>query len=653
MRLTAVLTMVLLCACACIWPAELVLDNADNAAGWTQNGGGSTVTAASTFQEGTGAVHLSITEANNSWSPSTGFYINGALTGAQWNSYEGLRFWVKGDGSAQFGIISVIYNASYYRYYASFPLTTSWVEITLPWRNFTQRMMRGAMEDHLAEVHTIQFAHATNIDTGYPAPVPVPAASYDIDNVRLVNGLTLDTTPVASRTSIDNVVAKMRAQQPVKIGWIGASVSWGAQCSVPRDQHNAAYHLQGLLQTEYGYGNITVINKSLGGSSSFSGICNKDRYLNASEPLDLIVFGEYFYNDYGDGTAPTIIDEIEDNHLKAFGLILRERRTDLLYYLSGLHVESGYLTKMDPSATRLRSLCTTMNVKYADVYGAFQALGDTYLLTNYYTVDAVHYTDAGQVAAAQVVFDTITAVTPALAITIPASANEGDGVLTGQGTVSLSLAMHSDLIVTLASGDTSEVTVPASVTIPAGSVSATFNLTVIDDGTIDGTVNVTVTASHAGYDNGTDTIDIVDNGPALTLTLPASAQEGDGTLAGAGTVTIPASLGVDLIVDLASDDTGELTVPATVTITSGNTSATFDLTVIDDGSTDLDQTVTVTASNAGYGDGTDTIVIHDIDWVPAGVSPGSDKGGCLPGGGGLGVLATMLMFFGMRRRKIA
>ena len=57
----------------------------------------------------------------------------------------------------------------------------------------------------------------------------------------------------------------------------------------------------------------------------------------------------------------------------------------------------------------------------------------------------------------------------------------------------------------------------------------------------------------------------------------------------------------------------EITVPATVTIIAGQTSATFDLTVIDDTEIDGTQTVTVAASVAGWISSSDTVGVYDND----------------------------------------
>jgi thermitase len=95
-----------------------------------------------------------------------------------------------------------------------------------------------------------------------------------------------------------------------------------------------------------------------------------------------------------------------------------------------------------------------------------------------------------------------------LAVEIPATAEEGDGVLVDGGSVSISGIFSSNLVVNLSSNDTTEVTVPSNVTVLSGQTIATFNITVIDDSSNDGTQTVTISASAEGWTSGSDTIAI-------------------------------------------------------------------------------------------------------------------------------------------------
>jgi len=74
------------------------------------------------------------------------------------------------------------------------------------------------------------------------------------------------------------------------------------------------------------------------------------------------------------------------------------------------------------------------------------------------------------------------------------------------------------LEVSLVSGDTSEATVPAAVTIPAGAASVTFALVSLADGQPDGNQSVVLTASASGFVDGTTTVVVSDTDlPDLTV----------------------------------------------------------------------------------------------------------------------------------------
>ena len=90
-----------------------------------------------------------------------------------------------------------------------------------------------------------------------------------------------------------------------------------------------------------------------------------------------------------------------------------------------------------------------------------------------------------------------------LTLTInPTAISEKGGTATGT-VVRSNTDDHTSLVVILASDDTSEATVPATVTITAESASATFTVTGVDDAIADRTQHVVVTASSAGFISST------------------------------------------------------------------------------------------------------------------------------------------------------
>ena len=96
-------------------------------------------------------------------------------------------------------------------------------------------------------------------------------------------------------------------------------------------------------------------------------------------------------------------------------------------------------------------------------------------------------------------------------LSIPQSATEGDGILPNQGSVSVFPAPESDLTVYLASDDTAKVAVPDSVTIVAGTNSASFDIVIGEDSLVDGQQSVEVQATAEHYLLGTGSINVHDS----------------------------------------------------------------------------------------------------------------------------------------------
>jgi uncharacterized repeat protein (TIGR01451 family) len=233
-----------------------------------------------------------------------------------------------------------------------------------------------------------------------------------------------------------------------------------------------------------------------------------------------------------------------------------------------------------------------------------------------------------------------------LALNLPTNATEGVGTVSA--TVTASPAPTNNLVLTLSSSDTTEVTVPANVTLNGGQSNVTFNLTIIDDGELDGPQTATITATAPGYAGAVGAITVLDNETAtLNVAAPAAVTEGDGLVA--CTVSVSAPPAANVQVSLTSSDVTALQVPAGITIPAGQTSAVVYASVIDDAKIDGDQSATITAHVANWTDGTGVVVVHDNEstnltvFLPVSAREGD---GVLLNGGSVhisGTLATNLL----------
>jgi subtilisin-like proprotein convertase family protein len=103
----------------------------------------------------------------------------------------------------------------------------------------------------------------------------------------------------------------------------------------------------------------------------------------------------------------------------------------------------------------------------------------------------------------------------------PSTISEGAGENASVGTVTLNKALSVPLTVGITSSDTTEATVPTSVIIPAGQLSATFPIAAVDDIFADGTQTSTITLSAAGFLNVSRVITVLDNEPMQVGVTPA------------------------------------------------------------------------------------------------------------------------------------
>jgi len=179
------------------------------------------------------------------------------------------------------------------------------------------------------------------------------------------------------------------------------------------------------------------------------------------------------------------------------------------------------------------------------------------------------------------------------------------GAVTGgnssTGTVLLnSPAPSGGATVSLASGNTSIATVPSSVTVPAGSSSATFQ---VSTSAVTASTSVSISGTYAGT---TQQPTLIVNPWLSSLALSPSTVAGGDNSTGTVTLTSPAPAG-GITVTLVSGNTAVATVPSDVTVLEGATTATFTVTT---SAVSAQTTATITAT---YGNSTSaTLTVNPV-----------------------------------------
>ena len=186
---------------------------------------------------------------------------------------------------------------------------------------------------------------------------------------------------------------------------------------------------------------------------------------------------------------------------------------------SGTVTAGTFLVQQSASGSTFTTLRTITNASNADT-----AYSDTPLSTTRFIRFIYQSKTAGNIQLDKLAITAAVANSLTLAV-IPTTFAENLGATAATGSVSIPSILGAPLTVSLASSDTSEVTVPASVTIPAGQTSSpTFAITAVDDLDSDGPQQAVITASAGSYVNGTIVLTVTDNEPTVEGVTPAAGN---------------------------------------------------------------------------------------------------------------------------------
>jgi WD40 repeat protein len=167
---------------------------------------------------------------------------------------------------------------------------------------------------------------------------------------------------------------------------------------------------------------------------------------------------------------------------------------------------------------------------------------------------------------------TLTVTPPIITALSTSPANlKGGQPSTGTGTIS-DPAPTGGITINLASNNASVASCQGSVNVAAGATTATFPITTH---TVPAITSVTFTATFSG--SSQTTVLTVTPPTVNTLTLNPSSVKGSLTSTGTVTISDPAPTG-GISVPLSSSDTTVATVPSSVTVAAGSTTATFPVT---------------------------------------------------------------------------
>ncbi len=200
--------------------------------------------------------------------------------------------------------------------------------------------------------------------------------------------------------------------------------------------------------------------------------------------------------------------------------------------------------------------------------------------------------------------------------------SEAAGPEAGHATVIRNSALAAPLEVTLTVNPAGRLTVPASVTIPAGATSVSVPIGAVDNAFFEGDQPMQIVAAAGGYRPVTNTLTVTeDDVRALSLQVIASTvAENAGAVAALGYLSRNAETNIPLIVSLNSDDPGKLTVPPAVTLRPGERTVVFPVNAVDNNLVDGPALVKVQATAPFYNAVAATVTVTDNDTITLALS---------------------------------
>ena len=368
----------LLMAIGCMALETMSLDKLDKPSRWKANGGVTVETAEGVNgQAGVVVSHL----------PKGTAQLQLVFDDDQFDvfdQYQGVSFYVKGDGSDCWETISLLHNYNYtYNYFV--PLkSTEWVKYTVAWRDFIPESQCGMIQQSggipACGINTLRIGCRWKI---WYDNAQIPEHSLMISDVKL--------EPVVNRPAntwkpalFEGVLAKLRNKEPLTIQFQGDSITAGTSLA-NKVAERYSIKTEELLRKWLKNDKINCVNRAVGGARTNDERAWLQRDFSGDVP-DLVTLW-IGYNDksgcntvgYYKQTVADYIDRVAE---------ITKGKSAFLLFTPGPG-KGPRFTMMDDYAQAIRELAAERGLPYFDVSKLFKALGKKEF-ANTYMADMAH-----------------------------------------------------------------------------------------------------------------------------------------------------------------------------------------------------------------------------------------------------------------------
>jgi lysophospholipase L1-like esterase len=160
---------------------------------------------------------------------SRGFVNRKIKSDATWDEAGGISFWLKGDGSKEWGCVRL---EGVFQWLAVFPLNNKeWHEVRFAWADFAAPCTIGCAEAYKPSA-TAAISFGRLVHFLHPDDKPFSNAaslSFSIDELRIIKNISSSRprVPLAQFASFEKVEKKLKNNEPVSILSLGDSTSIG------------------------------------------------------------------------------------------------------------------------------------------------------------------------------------------------------------------------------------------------------------------------------------------------------------------------------------------------------------------------------------------------------------------------------------------
>lgn len=324
-----------------------------------------------------------------------GFFTGAVQADEAWDRAAGFSFWLKGDGSPNWGGLELIDRGDYrLRYGYCFPLdSTEWRKITVSWRDLIPELPAGQPVDSRHGYAPSRFGNLWFGKWYYWGNYP--ALSFTVDEIRLEPAIPIDRNSyISDNPGLPRLLAKLTAGRPVTI------VTMGDSLSDKRHWANRDTLWSDLLATavkEHYRSEVSVVNPAIGGTQLTQNFVLMPRWLRETPEPDLVTvwFG---YNDWDSG--------MRGEHFRrmlgfAVDRIRRMTHGKSEVLLITTCPSVARWDTMEELAEAVRTVALEKRTALADVSAAFHAAGaDEQRRTSLFCSDKTHLSRKGHELAA-------------------------------------------------------------------------------------------------------------------------------------------------------------------------------------------------------------------------------------------------------------